>query len=299
LRRDASAVQNRPVDGYIGRFEIATWNVLLAFLGGYGLGAVVIYADFHWWSDAHRDFAGSGPFFLWQGLMCTQTGLWALVLAWILPSVLRLRHEYRVENRGEVLGSTAVIFALILLVVVIPPFTNPLPTYLPGHVAKVIALTLIGSVVGLIAAWGVWYVHGGLKRLGSEARPTGATLQTFLKLDAELHRFLGTLGAILGLLILGTGAQRRTVLAYEPKARYPYENVLVYGLIFSILVAAVYLPTFLALKAAAERLRDAFFPVVSRSRPNGRSGRQSERGSSRCFRSTSGLLHASGPAQRS
>jgi hypothetical protein len=248
--------------------EIRTSSVLLVLLGGYAAGLLILFADLPWWSDANRKFAHEGPFLLWSSLMCAQTALWALVLAWIVPSVLRLRRAYGEENRGEVIDSTIVIGALILVVIVVPPLTSPVPDYVPNHIAKVSLLTLLGSVVGLIAARGIWFVHGGLKRLGRVAKPTGETMRTLQSLEGELHRFLGTLGAILGLLILSSGAQRRAVLAFRPSANYPYENVLVYGLFFSILIAAVYLPTFVTLTAVANRICDSFFPEVSPLSPD-------------------------------
>jgi hypothetical protein len=75
------------------------------------------------------------------------------------------------------------------------------------------------------------------------------------------------LGAILGLLVLVTGAQRQVVLAYAPATDYGYELVLVYGLFFSVLVAAVYLPTHLTLAAVGHGICDAFFPDLSPGEP--------------------------------
>ncbi len=91
---------------------------------------------------------------------------------------------------------------------------------------------------------------------------TEPALRSFLELQAELQRFLGTLGAILGLLILSTGAQRLAVLSYPVKTEYGYGIVLAYGFFFSILVAAVYLPTHLTLTSVGNGIRDAFFPEL-------------------------------------
>ena len=52
------------------------------------------------------------------------------------------------------------------------------------------------------------------------------------------------------------------VLAYAPKTDYGYELVLVYGFLFSILVACVYLPTHLTLARVGGGIRDAYFPSV-------------------------------------
>ena len=71
--------------------EISTWKVLLVLLAGAAFAAVVIFGDSFSWSESHREFArDSGPFTLSVALMCAQTGLWALALAWLVPSVRRL-----------------------------------------------------------------------------------------------------------------------------------------------------------------------------------------------------------------
>ena len=70
--------------------DLSTWSVLLVLLAGILFGAIVLFVDAAWWDARHRDFAGEGPFVLWAGLMCAQTALWALALAWLLPSVHRL-----------------------------------------------------------------------------------------------------------------------------------------------------------------------------------------------------------------
>lgn len=241
--------------------DVSSWNLLVVLLLGALVGVLILFCDRPWWDARHRDFAHNGAFVLWVALMCAQTALWALALAWLLPSVRRLRREYREANRLEVRASTLIILAIILLLAVGGAFTNSWPNYIPGHSAKVGLLTLIGALVGLVAARGVWFVHGGLKRL-EEHLGTKRSLELFLSLQSDLQRFLATLGAILGLLILSAGAQRRVVLAYKPQTEYGYELVLVYGFLFSVLVACIYLPTHLTLTTIGNRIRDAFFPPV-------------------------------------
>lgn len=247
--------------------DVSTWKVLVVLIGGALFGFVVVFADFPWWDEHHRTFSGKGAFVLWAGLMCAQTALWALALAWLLPSVARLRAQYGRKNRTEVVVSTTMILAIIVLLAVGGAIVNAWPDYVPHHSAKIGLLTLVGALVGLVAARGVWFVHGGLKQLAAEDLGTEKALSTFLSLQSELHRFLGTLGAILGLIILSASAQRRAVLAYAPATEYGYELVLVYGLFFSILVAAIYLPTHLTLADVGNRIRNAFFPAVPPSSP--------------------------------
>ena len=212
------------------------------------------YGDYASWDERHRDFAReSGAFNLWVGLMCAQTALWALALAWLLPVVRRLRREYGDQNRSERFGSTAVILLLILGLAVGGPLHSRWPDYVQNHTVKIAFLTLVGALVGLVAAQGVWLVHGGLKRLGGGDLRDDSAVPTFLSLGADLNRFLSILGAILGLIVLSASAQRQTVLDFAPATNFPYQGVLLYGLFFSILVAAVYIPAHLTLASAGSR----------------------------------------------
>lgn len=248
--------------------DISTWKLLSVLLAGALFGAVVLYGDSPWWDEHHKETAREGAFVLWGGLMCAQTALWALALAWLAPSVARLRARYGAENRTEVVVSTAMLLGLALLLSGggLLVTTNP-PNYMPGHEVKVSLLSLVGLLVSLVAALGVWFVRGGLMQLAAKDLGTEKALSTFLALQSELRRFLGTLGAILGLLILATSAQREALLEYKPGYEYDYELILVYGLSFSILVAAIYLPTHLTLAQVGNRIRDSFFPAVPPSSP--------------------------------
>src|SRR6266542_995218 len=121
--------------------DLSTWSVLLVLFAGILFGAIVLFVDAAWWDTRHRHFAGKGPFVLWAGLMCAQTALWALALAWLLPSVKRLRVRYGDKNRNEVVRSTLIILAIILLVALGGPFLSRWPDYVTNHVAKVALLT--------------------------------------------------------------------------------------------------------------------------------------------------------------
>jgi hypothetical protein len=98
------------------------------------------------------------------------------------------------------------------------------PDYIPGHKWKSITLTAPGYFVGLVLAWGIWLVRDGLRQLGQQPLSTESArttaLKTFLICKDDLNRFLGTLGAILGLLVLSTAAHRQMVLSYVTYSAY-------------------------------------------------------------------------------
>jgi hypothetical protein len=82
----------------------STWKLLLVALLGATIGFVILFWGFWGWSDKHSDFAGTSPFVLWAALICAQTALWVLVLAWLAPSLARL---VRSADRGSLGGHGA------------------------------------------------------------------------------------------------------------------------------------------------------------------------------------------------
>jgi hypothetical protein len=128
-------------------------------------------------------------------------------------------------------------------------------------------LTLVGTLVGLVAARGVWFVHGGLKQLTATDPATEGAMETFISLQSDLRRFLDTLAAILGLLILSTGAQRRVRACVRPEGGVRLRARARVRTLFSILVAAVYLPTYATLTRVGNGILDTFFPRVSPASP--------------------------------
>ena len=130
--------------------------------------------------------------------------------------------EYGDQNRSERFGSTAVILLLILGLAVGGPLHSRWPDYVQNHTVKIAFLTLVGALVGLVAARAcLWLVHGGLKRLGGGDLRDDSAVPTFLSLGADLNRFLSILGAILGLIVLSASAQRQTVLDFAPATNSP------------------------------------------------------------------------------
>ena len=247
--------------------ETTTWKVLLVLLGGGLLGFLVLFADAPTWDHPHRVAARSSSVVLWAALMCAQTALWALALFWLLPTIRSLPAEYARANRSEIIGSTLAVVAIIGANAIGGIVRNPWPDYLPGHAVKLVVLTVLGALVGLVAAYGIWVVHGGLKVLG-QGQVGSESLETVLSLQDALRRFLGVLGAILALLVLSTGAHRQAVLSYSDQhdpplhTRYGFELVLIYGFLVTILVAAIYLPTSLTRTEIGGRIRNAALPLI-------------------------------------
>jgi hypothetical protein len=264
-----------------------TWSLLALLIVGALVSLFILLLHFPSWNDYQQHFAGKSAFLLWAGLVCTRTGVWVVVLAWLFPS-LRRHWSARSFFSPELLLSTLMVGITTTVIAVASVEIRHWPHYIPGSTWKYMTLTTPGYFVGLVLAWGIWLVRDGLRQLGQQPLSTeGAkttALKTFLICKDDLNRFLGTLGAILGLLVLSTAAHRQMVLSYvtysvyykQPDkngtiipahADYGFQLVLVFGLVFTLLIAAVYLPTHLTRTRVADRIRDAYFPALSPDSP--------------------------------
>jgi hypothetical protein len=278
LRACDRVAENRCVP----RDEVYTWQLLLMLLAGMLLGFDILFRDYSSWNNLQLVFSHKGAFLLWAGLICAQTGLWTLAVAWIARPVLRLCSQYFWESWVEIVASTLLIVAIVIAqLVVTRHFLGPFPPFMPHLKHKIVVIEGLGVLAGLVAAIGIWLVHGGLRRLAADGDlQTEKAGERFLSLRSDLRLFLNVLGASLALLVLTTGAVRRAVTGFDRFYDYGYELVLLYGFFFSILIAAVYLPTYLTLARVGNGIVDACFPNVPTTAPKweDRTGRREELG---------------------
>jgi hypothetical protein len=91
-------------------------------------------------------------------------------------------------------------------------------------------------------------------------------LVTLLALRGWLSWYTTILGTAIGLLVLTTGALRNAIVNAHggQDGRFAPEGVLLYGAFFSVLLASIYIPAYLALTDAGQRMRDRCFPLSRR-----------------------------------
>ena len=250
-----------------------TWVVMVAALGGLVLGPVVVGLGA---AGEMVDLAKlSGPFALWLSLIAAQTMLWTLALP---PLALAAWRHWTSPPRPDAAARRDVVLAavaLVLFVAAVPVVTFILETTPPEFIEygswKVRFLTGMALLVALVAATSIWLIRGRLERL----RAGGATkdnLRTYLALRAQLERLLVYLGAVVGLAVLSSAAMRRVVEHAEALgvvrdgAAFPAESVILYGLVLSLILALVYLPTYLVAQDVGAGLRDELVPFPEPTR---------------------------------
>lgn len=244
----------------------STWVVMLAGAVGYSLGPLLLSIGAgSVVKDLVRD---SGPFSLWGVLVGVQTMLWTLALP---PLWLIRRHHWREASNAkaaiwrEVLPSAVVLCVLVALFVWVAS-TNPVPEFLPHLGWKVRGLTIAALFVALVAATSVWVIRARLERL-LDARPTKENLAAYTEMRSDLDRLLAYLGAVVGLAVLSSAAMRNVVRDVLPGEldRFHAEAVILYGLVLSLILAAVYLPTLGVARAVGARFRDKLVPFPAPS----------------------------------
>lgn len=203
----------------------------------------------------------SGPFVLWTSLIAAQTMLWTLALP---PLALMARRHW--TSRPDAFARGDVFFAAVLLVLLLAAIPvgsyvagNGPPEFLSHGTTKVRVLTGIAVLVSVVAAVSIWLIRAKLEWL-REQNATKENLQTYLRLRADLDRVLGYLGTVVGLAVLSSAGMRRVIQDVGSTGSFHAESVVAYGLALSLILALIYLPTYLVAQAVGTNLRDELAP---------------------------------------
>lgn len=256
----------------------------------------VAFGTMAWWilrdarsTPASAAFVSTPEFVLWLLILCGQASFWALAFGYVVGTVIRRAKDLRATRlltAGRVLPLVGALLVLVILpaLVVSSPAGTPL-SHIPAkgefpladNEAKITPIVVVGLAIGFLAIVGMWAATIALNRLQPSGRPSAALLGRFLALRREVGALLSVAGTLVGLATLSSGALRLAVLAAnkEPyfaggpgrELEFASGYVLAYGLFFTGLLAIAFAPSFLAMRAAGDRLRDAAHPLVAPNHP--------------------------------
>jgi hypothetical protein len=259
--------------------------------------AIVVIAVGVLWDAADtpegRAFIATPEFLMWLLLLWVQAMLWVFA-AFVTQRIVRRRWK-QLRKAGVLSARSIAPFVggvLLLLALAATTFTDLLGFGLPDELASSgldrdefplehdrvkLPLIVIASVlVGVFAIAGSWIVGLTLDRVALEPPVYFRAIKRFVRLRNELNTLIALAGAIVGLGALVSGALREAVLAVndEPAFRdsgreleFASTYVLEYGLFFSGLLAIAYAPSFLAMRRAGTRLREATYPLLAPGHP--------------------------------
>jgi hypothetical protein len=243
---------------------------MLIAVGGVGIGALVLFAD--WWKWGTRvphEVLHSSSFVLWASMICAQTTLWALAAAPAYATLRRHRQGWK-GHRVEIVASCLLLVVAVAVVAAGGALLGRIHQPFPHSHAKTEALTGAALVFALTVSVSIWLIRGRLTEL--RAGVSKKEIELFIEFRTDLERLLAILGAIVGLAVLSSAALRQVVLEWAPIAHkaadFPADYPLLYGLILSALVALIYVPTYLALLEAGAELRDRAAPLLEPDNPN-------------------------------
>ena len=230
-------------------------TLLLALAGAaVGIATLTIAART---TPASTTFAKTPPFGVWVAVVAGQTAFWAVTAAVFAGSLRAMRVRYRIDGRGA--WPTTVIVAAVLLVTVLYPVVfrgSRLHSNLVHHSYRVAFLGILGTGVATVGVQAIARVYAAAAQI---AAPKVAVIDQYLFLREELQRLVYFLGAMIGAATLASGALRYAVTTDKGGVKpsdFPVEFVLAYGGFFTFLIAAIYAPTYAAVREVGHRIRD-------------------------------------------
>src|SRR6266540_1387000 len=204
-----------------------SWMLLAGVCCAVVLTAALLLFDWNS-SPESESFVKNVPFLIWAVLLCSQTALWTLLAIPLWRSLRGLVADYRFD-RGIAARLAISVAVVAFLVAVFVGFSVPVvPDYpFAHHRAKILTLTAGGFLVALVAMIGIWLVEAASTQL--LLAPRERQLPEYLRLRADLRRFLGAAAAIIGAATLSTGGLRSAILSNVKGVEFPAEYVLYYG----------------------------------------------------------------------
>jgi hypothetical protein len=236
----------------------AWWFVVLAVLGfvlGYALVTVGANRTL-----GSREFKELAEFQVWRLLLAGNFGVWFAAFPIEVKWFRRARHIVDRDHStfGKALGILMLTLVLVVIALVLGAGESLLP--LDDGRIRLVVVQCVGIFAAAPAALGLLTIGLGVRAHSKHwDLPTRENVNTVLELRRYLRRFLGILGGFIGLAILATGALRNAEAAVG--IEFLSESVILYGALFTALVAAYYVPAFSAVENLAMRIRDHAFRI--------------------------------------
>jgi hypothetical protein len=229
-------------------------------------------------------FVHQGTFWVWIFLLVFYS---SMVMIFLLPSwgvlVWLFRKHTHTQRKDVVTGEAVRLFVmgifittiLVLLLRVIDSTNIGINNFFPqGHSKRITFLVGYSFLAVLPAALSMLLIHSSIQEIFVKIKTTTQNESRSLALINELQTYRDTLqglltmvGAILSMIPITSAGLRANLIAANPQIEqiYPISYVIMYGLVFTLLLLLIYIPTHLTLSQAGRELRDSLCPLNSLS----------------------------------
>jgi hypothetical protein len=262
-RKRSGAVKRRP-NAYDSPSLLALTCILV-------VGCIVGWLVSEAWPGSAPDvnvFRRDTWYTIWSATNAISCALWLLLGYFGARLLRRLLPATRPSVRGwrnQSVNLVVPVVACLALGVVMTAlgtgfvlqFRQGISFPLANFVPRVTILTAIAVAGSLPSVAGLWWIRlqaQDLALTSEDAKQINPeTLQTFTRYQEATQSFLGMLTTAVAAGVAAASALRRALTGI---ADYPAELVLLYGALFALALAFVYLPTAMSLRQTGRLLRD-------------------------------------------
>jgi hypothetical protein len=223
-------------------------------------------------------FTTSLEFFVWSGLIAVAVAVWVAMSLGLLPTVRELRSLFGDDGPAIPVSGLFGIYALYAAVLFAVLTAGNRPMIPLDHFSfRIRTVFVIGLASAAPTVVALWLVAERLRRLrpllaaGAPLSNAGERVEELRMLWRCSVRSLAAASVAVSLAVVLAGAMRNALVAYDPatwKEAFPESGLLLYGALFTVAFAAVYMPTLLTWRGRARQLVDAVYQTPVDGKPD-------------------------------
>jgi hypothetical protein len=224
---------------------------------------------------AVQSFRETDWYVIWVAFVAAQGALWASMAPTALRTLARLLEKIHGRRWPRSLGPyvAAYVFIALLINAFLVFFTRSNEgSPLAAHEFRATGMFVLGSLVSGPATICILAIHrqvGVKTNIATELFDPAHAIGDLLYFRTVLQRSLVMLGSIIGAATLGAGALRNAAIAsgFKTPEGAPVGYVLLYGALFTLVIALIYIPCYFSLQTRAKELCDLLLPIPTGPRP--------------------------------
>ncbi len=264
------------------------FNPLYVLVSG-SLGVFIAIVMFKWNYPLPGDeigltFIQAQPFLIWLfliAILCCLNSIFILpswgLLIWLFQNKINGEDPEHKRNTALLLLFEAIFISLavgaVLLFGTISRFGFDFKKYVPeGHALRMQFMYGFTFLSCLPILLGMLLIHAGAQQLSFTIEKNRQNPNKLFQFIDELlfyrnllQNYLMIIGIILSMIPITTAGLRAILIALDPAndKNFPITNAILFGLVFTILLLFIYIPSHLALTEVSRKLRDGLCPLTT------------------------------------